>query len=107
MFSLLFTPGREHELAAFLAHVMGPLSAYDEANNAQLLPTLSAYFANNLNVAKTSRALFVHSNTIVKRLDRVAEVLGKEWQAEPNMTQLRIALLLSSYAEGSPAWDGE
>lgn len=107
MFSLLFTPGREHELAAFLAHVLGPLSAYDEANNAQLLPTLSAYFANNLNVAKTSRALFVHSNTIVKRLDRVAEVLGKEWQAEPNMTQLRIALLLSSYAEGSPAWDGE
>lgn len=107
MFSLLFTPGREHELAAFLAHAIGPLSAYDEANNAQLVRTLTAYFANNLNVAKTSRALFVHGNTIVKRLDRVTEVLGKDWQSEPNMTQLRIALLLNAYAEGPPAWDGE
>ncbi|MEV0052484.1 helix-turn-helix domain-containing protein [Saccharopolyspora shandongensis] len=102
IFSLLFTPGREHELNLFLEHTLGPLHNYDDAHKTQLVHTVSAYFANNLNVARTARALYVHANTVVKRLERVAEVLGEDWQSEPSATRLRVALLFRSYVDGSP-----
>ena len=105
MFSLLFTPGREHELSTFIEHTLGPLRRYDENQKAQLVDTVAAYFANGINVAKTARALFVHANTVVKRLDRVADVLGDDWQDEPNATRLRVALLFHSYVDGSPVWE--
>ncbi|MBA4867151.1 helix-turn-helix domain-containing protein [Streptomyces sp. PSKA54] len=107
LFSLLFTPGREHELASFLDHALGRLLAYDNDHNARLVDTIAAYFENNLNVAKTARALYVHANTVVKRLERVADLLGAEWQSEPSATRLRVALLLRSYGDGSPIWEGE
>jgi hypothetical protein len=105
IFSLLFTPGREHELNVFLEHTLGPLRNYDESQKAQLVDTVAAYFGNSMNVAKTARALFVHANTVVKRLDRVSEVLGEDWQTEPNATRLRVALLFHSYVDGSLRWD--
>ncbi|WP_165821207.1 helix-turn-helix domain-containing protein [Nocardioides gansuensis] len=107
LFSVLFTPGREHELTSFLDHALGRLEAYDRDHNTQLIDTISAYFDHNLNVAKTARSLFVHANTVVKRLERVADVLGDDWQAEPSATRLRVALLLRNYADGSPIWDAD
>ncbi|MFC5731553.1 MULTISPECIES: helix-turn-helix domain-containing protein [Nocardioides] len=105
IFSLLFTPGREHELNLFIEHTLGPLTRYDQSQNAQLVDTVSAYFTNGLNVARTARALFVHANTVVKRLERVTDVLGEDWQDEPNATRLRVALLFHSYVDGSPVWE--
>ncbi|WP_168798359.1 PucR family transcriptional regulator [Nocardioides vastitatis] len=105
IFSLLFTPGREHEMSLFLEQTLGPLRRYDENQKAQLVDTVAAYFAHSMNVAKTARALFVHANTVVKRLARIADVLGEDWQDEPNVTRLRVALLFHSYVEGSPVWE--
>ncbi|MFC5731567.1 MULTISPECIES: helix-turn-helix domain-containing protein [Nocardioides] len=63
--------------------------------------------AGRLRARARARSLFVHANTVVKRLERVADVLGDDWQAEPNATRFRVALLLRNYADGSPICDAD
>ena len=45
--------------------------AYDEEHNTQLLYTLETYFNNCQNAVKTSKALFIHRNTLLYRLDQM------------------------------------
>lgn len=47
----------------------------NEEHNTQLLYTLETYFNNCQNSVKTSKALFIHRNTLLYRLDRIAEIL--------------------------------
>ena len=47
----------------------------NEEHNTQLLYTLETYFNNCQNSVKTSKALFIHRNTLLYRLDRIDEIL--------------------------------
>jgi sugar diacid utilization regulator/putative methionine-R-sulfoxide reductase with GAF domain len=52
------------------------LVAYDTRRNTRLLETLEAYLDRRGNLAETSRALYVHPNTLRQRLDRITQVCG-------------------------------
>lgn len=101
LFSMLFAPGQESELRGFIEDALGSLVAYDADHNSDLVATLAAYYANGANVSKTARVMYVHNNTIVKRLDRVATILGPQWHEEPYALRLRVALQLHTLASKS------
>ena len=42
----------------------------------ELMTTLNCLFENDLNVSKTARALYMHRNTLIYRLDKVRSVTG-------------------------------
>ncbi len=42
----------------------------------ELMSTLKCLFENDLNVARTARALYMHRNTLIYRLDKVRSVTG-------------------------------
>ena len=44
-------------------------------------------------------ALYVHPNTVVKRLARVADLLGDNWQSPDRALELHMALQLRSLAD--------
>ncbi len=94
LYSLLFAPGQETQLRGFIADVLGELESYDAEHNSDLVATLEAFYANGANISKTARYMYVHHNTVVKRLDRVTTILGSEWQQEPYALRLRVALQL-------------
>jgi DNA-binding PucR family transcriptional regulator len=52
------------------------LVEYDARRGTQLLDTLEGYLENRGNVVKTSRALFIHANTLRQRLGRAERVSG-------------------------------
>ena len=58
-----------------------------------LVDTLGAYYGHRSNVAATARALHVHVNTLLKRLDRAGNVLGLDWRHE-NDLELQLVLRL-------------
>jgi PucR family transcriptional regulator, purine catabolism regulatory protein len=71
---LLFnTPDTER--ATFIDSTIGPLLAYDERRRTNLVETLEVYLATR-NVADAARRLYVHYNTLSKRLERIVEILG-------------------------------
>ncbi len=44
--------------------------------DAELMTTLNCLFENDLNVSKTARALYMHRNTLIYRLDKVRSITG-------------------------------
>lgn len=72
------------------------LSAYSvllkDEKNIELLKTLKVYLENNMNYSATAEKLYVHINTIRKRIDKVNELLQIDWS--DNIARMNAELLL-------------
>lgn len=77
------------ELPAFKDEILGSLLDYD--NNEQLIQTLEAFFEHNGNLSQAAEGLFVHRNTLIYRMERIAEITGLDL----NNTETRLAVQLA------------
>jgi len=93
LYALVFDTDRARELDRFIAGAIGPLLDYDQRRGTNLVETLGAYYANRATIAATARALHVHVNTLLKRLDRASNVLGLDWRHD-NDLELQLGLRL-------------
>ncbi|MEU5260915.1 GAF domain-containing protein [Amycolatopsis sp. NPDC021455] len=93
LYATVFDPERTGELERFLTGTLGPLLEYDRRRGTDLVGTLTAYYAHRANVAATARAVHLHVNTLLKRLDRAGTVLGFDWRHD-NDLELRLGLRL-------------
>jgi hypothetical protein len=93
LYAMLFDADRAGELDRFLAGSIGALLEYDERRGTDLVDTLGVYYDHRANVAATARALHVHVNTLLKRLDRAGTVLGLDWRHD-NDLELQLGLRL-------------
>ena len=81
----------EH-LQQFYDDALGPLVAHDKRKQSDLIRTLSGFFAANGNLAKAAQELDVHRNTLVYRLDRIAELTKLDLDDSDNRLILHLAL---------------
>ncbi|MCR6489596.1 helix-turn-helix domain-containing protein [Amycolatopsis sp. OK19-0408] len=93
LYAMVFDAERAGELDHFLAGTLGALLDYDDQRGTELVDTLAAYYDHRANVAATARALHVHVNTLLKRLDRAGTVLGFDWR-QGNDLELQLGLRL-------------
>ena len=92
---------RNPELArALLASRLGPLQGRPE-----LLETLSAYLRNRLSVRRTAAALTTHPNTVLYRLKRLREVLGRDFGDVQGLADLVLALRAGDLSLGDRTHD--
>jgi purine catabolism regulator len=77
------------ELQTFKQEILGPLLMHD--GSAEFLRTLEAYFDNNGNLSQAAEALFIHRNTLIYRMDRIAEISGLDL----DHTETRLAIQLA------------
>lgn len=98
-YAALFGPGNTR-VAAFVRRVVGPVVDWDAGHGGTLLPTLAAYLGNRMSPVATARALHVHKNTVLQRLDRVAELLGPDWQEPDRLFRLTVAVRLARLSDG-------
>ena len=68
--------------------MMEPVNVYDKENHGELAATLNAYFQNNENVEKTAAELYIHRNTLNKRLKKIEELLGMHFSVTREKTIL-------------------
>lgn len=78
----------------FYTHYLNTLLSYDQDNNTSFTPTLKAYLAHHLNIATTSRALFIHRNTLLYRIEKIKGLLPVDLEQEKNTFALQLALKL-------------
>jgi hypothetical protein len=93
LYAMVFDTERVGELHRFIADSIGPLLDYDQRRGTDLVGTLAAYYVHHANVAATARALHVHVNTLLKRLDRADNLLGPGWR-DNNALELQLGLRL-------------
>ncbi|MFC4859109.1 helix-turn-helix domain-containing protein [Actinophytocola glycyrrhizae] len=91
--------GDRTDLAGYVRATLGPVLDYDQRRGTDLVATLRAYFECGTNLTRAKDVLHVHVNTVVQRLDRIASLLGDDWQAPERALEIQIALRLHQLHE--------
>jgi hypothetical protein len=86
--------GERSDVDGFVDGTLGPLLDYDRRRGTELVTTLAAYFDAGGNLTRTRTALHVHVNTVTQRLERVARLIGEDWQQPGRQLELQVALRL-------------
>lgn len=63
-----------------------------DEKNVELLRTLKIYLESNMNFSVTAEKMYVHINTIRKRIDKLDQMLQIDW--ESHISRLKIEILL-------------
>lgn len=90
IYRLLLSLRDAGELAPFVQCTLDPLLA-DTRNGDALIDTLDAFFACNGNLSEAARRLHLHRNSLIYRLNRARELLGRDLDD----ADLRLALQLA------------
>jgi DNA-binding PucR family transcriptional regulator len=70
------------------------LADYDRRRRTALLDTLERYLAQRCSALETSRALFIHPNTVRQRLARIEELTELDLEKE-DLLSLELAIKLA------------
>ncbi|MFI8517108.1 helix-turn-helix domain-containing protein [Streptomyces sp. NPDC085481] len=84
----------DHDVDGFIETAIGPVLDYDAERFTDLTRTLEAYFASGGSPTNAAEALHVHPNTVSRRLERIGELLGTEWQKPGQVLEVQLALRL-------------
>lgn len=84
----------DHDVDGFIESAIGPVLDYDAERFTDLTRTLEAYFASGGSPTNAAEALHVHPNTVSRRLERIGELLGAEWQKPGHVLEVQLALRL-------------
>src|SRR6266700_2045669 len=68
------------DVDGFIDTVIGPVLEYDRQRVTDLIRTLDAYFETGGSPTYAAEKLHVHPNTVARRLDRIRELIGPDWQ---------------------------
>ena len=77
-------------LAAFEEETLGALLEHEGA--AELIHTLEVYFEHHGNLSQTAEALYVHRNTLIYRMDRIAAITHLDLDQPEDRLALQLAL---------------
>lgn len=84
---LLETPASSRELV--IRETIGPLLKHHE-----LMQTLQTLFSSDLNLSLAAQRLNLHRNTLLYRLDRIEEILGRNPRNFADAVRIQLALEL-------------
>jgi PucR C-terminal helix-turn-helix domain/GGDEF-like domain len=86
--------GDGSDVDGYLDRVLGPVLAYDERRGSDLAGTLEVYFGCGTSPRRAAGELHVHPNTVAQRLERIAALLGADWQLPDRALEIQLALRL-------------
>ncbi|MFE0653168.1 helix-turn-helix domain-containing protein [Streptomyces sp. NPDC059534] len=89
----------DHDVEGFVETAIGPVLDYDAERLTDLTRTMEAYFASGGSPTNAAEALHVHPNTVSRRLERIGELLGPEWQKPGQVLEVQLALRLQRTRE--------
>ena len=90
VYRLLIQLENSPELIAFQEEMLGALLASEGAR--ELIHTLEVYFEHNGNLSQAAEALFVHRNTLIYRMERLAGITGLNLDNPETRLAMQLAL---------------
>lgn len=81
-------------ISLIYSEVITVLQDYDRQNNADLLDTLLNLCQNNFNTIQTANQMYLHRNSLYKRVDRISEILDMDLDLPDNLITLHLAARL-------------
>ncbi len=65
-----------NKISNYIDSNIGQLITYDQKYNQDLTKTLKVFLDNNSNLVQSAKELFIHRNTIVKRIEKIEDILN-------------------------------
>ncbi|MFE0476440.1 helix-turn-helix domain-containing protein [Streptomyces sp. NPDC058947] len=95
----------------FIQSTIGAVLDYDEQRLTELVRTLDAYFETGGSPTYAAERLHVHPNTVARRLERIGDLIGPDWQRPERALEIQLALRMSRIRRvlrerKAPAGDG-
>ena len=87
-----FLPRTLAEGEAAVAALLGPVIAYDEETDSELMHSLEVYFDANRSWQEGASRLGIHKQTLVYRIRRIEELTGRKLGDIQDQTELYLAL---------------
>lgn len=84
-------------LEKFYNEMFMPILEYDKSTNSKLLETFEAYLAENCNMDKTSKKLFIHKNTLKYRLEKIEKLLECDINNFQQLVKYEIAFKVGKF----------
>lgn len=97
IYRLLLQIKDTNELELYYHSQLDPLLEHDANNDADFLLTLKTYLKTQCNVTKTAQALFLHRNTLVYRINKIKDLLGKDLEDAQVCLELMMAIIIKEY----------
>ena len=82
----------------FLKETLGS-EFFRDKNGPELLSSLRAFLDNNMNISEASKALYIHRNTLLYRMDKFKKLTGLDAANFDDGVRIRIALMVIKYLE--------
>src|SRR5665811_927565 len=92
VYRLIFAAEQLPEMQEFLHEALGALIAYDKDHGADLVRTLQAFFGANCSPKEAAQMLHVHRNTVLYRLERIADIMQVDLSDADTRLRLHLAL---------------
>ncbi|WP_342042187.1 PucR family transcriptional regulator [Bacillus sp. OTU2372] len=87
------------DLKNFYSFTLNGFSSTKIEEEQSLLETLSVFLETHCQISETAKRLFVHRNTVVYRIEKCEEILGKSLKDSETTLQIRLALRIKSLLE--------
>lgn len=101
VYRLIFAAEALPETRAFHDEALAEILNYDQANNADLIRTLDAFFAARCSPKEAATLLGVHRNTVLYRLDRIRAIASQDLDDADVRLRLQLALKIHSALHAS------
>ncbi len=81
------------------------LVTYDRKHGTNLFETLYAYLKNERNLSQTSRELFLHRNTLQKRIEKIESIIDEQLDSSAIRQRLLLSCAIVEYMQKVLHWD--
>lgn len=69
--------------------------------NTEIIQTIETFLNMDMNLTRSAESLGIHRNTLVYRLDRIADLLGLDPRVFEDAVQIKLAILYGKFVEQS------
>lgn len=83
---------KDLELEDFFMKHLGKIYEHDKLHGTGYIQTLENYFFNNMNISETAKAMFLHRNTLIYRIEKIKEILTSDLKNSEELLQMQLAL---------------
>ena len=83
---------KDMELEDFFMKRLGKIYEHDQLHGTSYISTLENYFLNNLNISETAKAMFLHRNTLIYRIEKIKEILHTDLKSSEELLQIQLAI---------------
>jgi len=82
------------EMERFFQKTLGAVAEHDHLFGTSFMSTLEYYFKYNHNISEAAKAMYIHRNTFIYRIDKTKELLHSDLKDADELLQIQLALKL-------------